>query len=448
MTVEQSSVFTLRQAEATVARLRDTFRSGRTKPLAWRRDQLTRLRALLTENRTAIADALWADLRKNPAEVDATEIGSTLREIDDYLEHLEEWTAPQPAAVSLNRPGIPQGATARTEFDPLGVALVISAWNYPVNLLLTPVAGALAAGNAVVIKPADYAVRTSALLAELLPQYLDTDATAVVEGGSEETTHLLAQRFDHIFYTGNGTVGRIVMTAAAKNLTPVVLELGGKSPVFVDRDADIATVAQRLALTKFANAGQTCVAPDYVLTDPETASALQDALAEVIRGLYGADPQASATYGRIINERHFDRISALLASGRTVTGGQSDRVDTYIAPTVLADVRPDEPVMQEEIFGPILPILTVADLDEAIDFINDRDKPLALYAFTENDITRRRLTAETSSGALNFGLPIAHLGVPTLPFGGVGESGMGSYHGQYSIETFSHRKAVLDVPLS
>ncbi|MER5939215.1 aldehyde dehydrogenase family protein [Streptomyces sp. NPDC001928] len=437
--------FTAAEATTLVNRLRATFRTGRTKPLAWRREQLTRLRDLLTDNRAAIAEALYADLRKNRAEADAMEIDTTIVEIDDYLEHLEEWTAPQPAPVTVH--GVP-GSTARTVFDPLGVALVISAWNYPINLLLVPVAGALASGNAVVIKPAEYAAHTSALLAELLPAYLDTDATAVVEGGAPETTVLLEQHFDHIFYTGNGTVGRIVMTAAAKNLTPVALELGGKSPVFVDRDADITTVAQRLARTKFANAGQTCVAPDYVLTDPDTATALQAALVVAIKELFGEDPQTSDAYGRIINERHFDRLSALLGSGRTVTGGQTDRSDTYIAPTVLADVRPDEPVMQEEIFGPILPILTVADLDEAIAFINDRDKPLALYAFTESNTTKRRLAAETSSGGLNFGLPMRHLSVPTLPFGGVGESGMGNYHGRYSIETFSHRKAVLDVPLS
>ncbi|MEV5910425.1 aldehyde dehydrogenase family protein [Streptomyces chartreusis] len=437
--------FTTAEASALVDRLRATFRTGRTKPLAWRRQQLIRLRDLLTDNRAAIADALYADLRKNRAEVEAMEIGTTIVEIDDYLEHLEEWTAPQPAPVTV--PGVP-GSSARTQFDPLGLALVISAWNYPINLLLVPVAGALAAGNAVVIKPAEYAAHTSALLAELLPAYLDTDATAVVEGGAPETTVLLEQHFDHIFYTGNGTVGRIVMAAAARNLTPVALELGGKSPVFVDRDADVTTVAQRLTQTKFANAGQTCVAPDYVLTDPDTAAELQAALAVAIKGLFGGDPQSSDAYGRIVNERHFDRLSPLLGSGRTVTGGQSDRADKYIAPTVLADVRPDEPVMREEIFGPILPILHVADLDEAIAFINDRDKPLALYAFTENDTTKRRLAAETSSGGLNFGLPMHHLAVPTLPFGGVGESGMGNYHGRYSIETFSHRKAVLDVPLS
>ena len=434
------------EAAALVARLRTTHRSGRTKPLAWRREQLTRLRALLTDNRKAIAEALWADLRKNADEVDRAEIDLTVLEIDDYLENLEGWLAPQPAEIAA--PHLPEGTTAHTEFDPLGVALVLSAWNYPIYLLLTPVAGALAAGNAVVVKPSELAEQTSALLARLVPDYLDPDAVALVEGGVAQTTSLLVQDFDHVFYTGNGTVGRIVMRAASEHLTPVTLELGGKSPVFVDRDADIATVAARIAATKFTNAGQTCVAPDYVLTDPETAQSLTVALAQAVQDLYGDDPRASGSYGRIVNERHFDRLRKLLDSGRTVIGGQSDRAEKYIAPTVLLDVRADEPVMQEEIFGPILPILTVADLTEAIDFINDRDKPLALYAFTGNDTTKSRLIVETSSGAVNFGLPIYHLTVPALPFGGVGESGTGNYHGRYSLEAFSHRKTVFDAPLN
>ncbi|WP_037678079.1 aldehyde dehydrogenase family protein [Streptomyces albus] len=438
--------FTTEHAAALTGRLRATFRSGRTKPLAWRKEQLSRLRALLTENGDAIAAALHTDLRKSRAESDSMEIAATVTEIDHYLEHLEEWLRPRPAGVP--EAAFPEGTTARTQYDPLGVALVISAWNYPVNLLLVPVAGALAAGNAVVAKPSELSPATSALMARLLPEYLDEDAVAVVEGAVPETTALLAQPFDHVFYTGNGTVGRIVMKAAAEHLTPVTLELGGKSPAFVDRDADLATTAARLAATKFANAGQTCVAPDYVLTDPDTARALETALTAVIEQLFGPDPQSSDAYGRIVNERHFDRVAALLDSGRTVTGGSHDRGDRYIAPTVLADVEPDAPVMREEIFGPVLPIVTVDGLDEAIAFINERDKPLALYAFTDNDATRERLAAETSSGALNFGLPIYHLAVPELPFGGVGPSGTGSYHGRYSLATFSHHKAVLDVPLS
>lgn len=432
------------QPADTVARLRATFRTGRTKPVEWRTTQLRRLREMLTERGGELVDALHADLGKSSAEAHRTEIGFTVREIDHTLDHLAEWLRPEPAPV----PAHLGEATARTQYDPLGVVLVIAPWNYPAQLLLTPMIGALAAGNAVVAKPSELAPATSAVLARLLPRYLDADAVAVVEGGIPETTALLAERFDHIFYTGNGAVGRIVMTAAVQHLTPVTLELGGKSPVFVDRDADIETVAARLAAGKFLNAGQTCVAPDYVLTDPETARALEPALVTAIEALYGADPQASAEYGRIVNERHFDRLSSLLDSGRTVVGGKGDRATKYLAPTVLADVDPKSPVMQEEIFGPVLPIVTVADLDEAIEFINDRDKPLALYAFTESDTTKDRLAAETSSGGLGIGLPLAHLTVSDLPFGGVGESGMGNYHGRYSIETFSHRKAILEKPLS
>ncbi|MEV5945818.1 aldehyde dehydrogenase family protein [Streptomyces sp. NPDC051993] len=436
---------TIEQPADIVARLRATFRSGRTKPVEWRTTQLRRLREMLTTHGDDIARALHADLGKSSTEAFRTEIDFTVREIDHTLDHLAEWLRPKSAPVPAH---LGADATAWTQYDPLGVVLVIAPWNYPVQLLLTPLLGALASGNAVVVKPSELAPAASSTMARLLPQYLDTDAVAVVEGAVPETTALLAERFDHIFYTGNGVVGRIVMRAAAEHLTPVTLELGGKSPVFVDRDTDLSAVAARLARGKFLNAGQTCVAPDYVLTDPTTARALESELARAVEDLFGTDPQHSPEYGRIVNERHFDRLSALLASGRTVTGGAGDRADKYIAPTVLADVAPGSPVMQEEIFGPILPIVTVPGLDDAIDFINDRDKPLALYVFTDSATTRERLAAETSSGGLGFGLPLAHLTVSDLPFGGVGESGMGSYHGRYSIETFSHRKAVLSKPLA
>ncbi|OIJ89925.1 aldehyde dehydrogenase family protein [Streptomyces sp. MUSC 14] len=434
----------IEQPADIVARLRATFATGRTKPVDWRTEQLRRLRALLTERGADLAAALHADLGKSGTEAYRTEIDFTIREIDHTLDHLADWLRPEPAPVPAH---LGADATAWTQYDPLGIVLVIAPWNYPAQLLLAPMVGALASGNAVVVKPSELAPATSAALAELIPAYLDTDAVAVVEGGVPETTALLAERFDHIFYTGNGTVGRIVMRAAAEHLTPVTLELGGKSPVFVDRDTDLDVVADRLARGKFLNAGQTCVAPDYVLTDPETAAALEARLVRAVEALFGTDPAKSPEYGRIVNERHFDRLSGLLGSGRVVVGGASDRTAKYIAPTVLADVDPASAVMQEEIFGPILPIVTVSGPDEAIAFINDRDKPLALYVFSESERTRGRIAAETSSGGLGYGLPLAHLTVSDLPFGGVGESGMGNYHGRYSIETFSHRKAVLDKPL-
>ncbi|WP_030613784.1 aldehyde dehydrogenase family protein [Streptomyces fulvoviolaceus] len=432
------------QPADVVARLRATFRTGRTKPVEWRTTQLRRLREMLTENGADLAAALHADLGKSSTEAYRTEIDFVIREIDHTLDHLADWLRPESAPVPAHLGG---DATAWTQYDPLGVVLVIAPWNYPAQLLLAPVVGALAAGNAVVVKPSEMAPATSAAIARLLPAHLDTDAVAVVEGGIPETTALLAERFDHIFYTGNGAVGRIVLRAAAEHLTPVTLELGGKSPAFVDRDADLDVVADRLARGKFLNAGQTCVAPDYVLTDPETATALEPLLARAVETLFGTDPAASGEYGRIVNERHFDRLSGLLDSGRTVVGGVGDRTTKYLAPTVLADVDPKSPVMQEEIFGPILPIVTVPGLDEAIGFINDRDKPLALYVFTASEDTHARIAAETSSGGLGYGLPLAHLTVSDLPFGGVGESGMGNYHGRYSIETFSHRKAILEKPL-
>lgn len=432
------------QPADVVARLRATFRTGRTKPVEWRTAQLHRLREMLTDSGPELAAALHADLGKSTAEAQRTEIGFTIREIDHTLDHLTEWLRPEPAPVPAHL-----GADARawTQYDPLGVVLVIAPWNYPAQLLLTPLVGALAAGNAVVVKPSEMAPATSAVLAGLLPAHLDTDAVAVVEGGVPETTALLAERFDHIFYTGNGTVGRVVMRAAAEHLTPVTLELGGKSPAFVDRGTDLDVVADRLVRGKFLNAGQTCVAPDYVLTDPETAAALEPKLARAVEAVYGTDPATGDEYGRIVNERHFDRLVGLLDSGRVVVGGDSDRTTKYIAPTVLVDVDPAAPVMREEIFGPVLPVVTVPDLDAAIGFINDRDKPLALYVFSESDGTRERIAAETSSGGIGNGLPLAHLTVSDLPFGGVGESGMGNYHGRYSIETFSHRKAVLEKPL-
>ncbi len=432
-------------AAEVVGRLRATFNTGVTRPLDWRVDQLQRLRALLVENEQELLDALWADLRKNAAEAKMQEIDFTVADIDEALANLESWLEPRPVEVPAH---FGPTTTAYTTYDPLGVVLVIAPWNFPLHLLIDPIIGALAAGNTVVAKPSEMSVHTSAVASRLLRQYFDADVLTVVEGGAEETTALLAQRFDHIFYTGNGTVGRIVMAAAAKNLTPVTLELGGKSPVFVAPDADVNETAQRLVGAKFGNAGQQCIAPDYVLADPATAAALVPALRAAVDAQFGTTPQTSGGFGRIINERHFDRLTTLLDSGRTAVGGQHDRDDLFIAPTVLTDVDPASPVMQEEIFGPILPVVEVEDLDAAIAFINERDKPLALYAFTTSEATKSRLVKETSSGGVAWGQPVMQLLMPGLPFGGVGESGMGRYHGRYSLETFSHLKAVADVPLS
>ncbi|MFB2555890.1 aldehyde dehydrogenase family protein [Herbiconiux liangxiaofengii] len=424
--------------------LRSGFDSGITRSLAWRTDQLRALKRLIVENSAELEDALFLDLGKNPTEAVLTELNVVTAEIDHTLAHLRRWLRPR-------RVGVPLGlapASASTMLEPLGVVLVIAPWNYPVQLLLAPVVGALAAGNAVLMKPSELAPATSALVARLVPQYLDDRAVAVVEGGVDVTTGLLEERFDHIFYTGNGTVGRIVMTAAAKHLTPVTLELGGKSPVYLDDTVDLAAAARRIAWGKFMNAGQTCVAPDYLLATPEVAAALTPHLVDAIAELYDGDPRSSSSYGRIVNDKQYGRLKGLLGSGRVVVGGRSDDRTRYLAPTVLADVPRDSPVMQQEIFGPILPVVTVSGLDDAIAFIRAGEKPLALYAFTSSKSAAKRILTETSSGAVGFGVPVAHLTVAGLPFGGVGESGMGSYHGRRSIETFSHEKAVLAKPLA
>jgi aldehyde dehydrogenase (NAD+) len=430
-------------AAALVTRLRTTFRTGRTKAVGWRRAQLEALRTMLREQEEVFVRALHDDIGKSDAEARRTEVGFVVNEIDHTLEHLDGWLAPESAPL----PAALLPAEGKVVREPLGVVLVIGPWNYPLHLVLAPLVGVLAAGNCAVVKPSELAPGVSAAIAEQLPRYLDTDAVAVVEGAIPETTALLAERFDHIFYTGNGAVGRIVMTAAAKHLTPVALELGGKSPALVDEGVDLELVAQRIVRGKFMNAGQTCVAPDYVLAIGDTAAAIEPHLTAAITAAYGDDPSTSPEYGRIINTRHFDRLSALLADGRLVSGGRTDRGSKYIEPTVLADVDPSSPVMAEEIFGPVLPIVSVADLDAAIAFIVGRDKPLALYAFSDSAATKERVLNETSSGAIGFGIPVAHLTASDLPFGGVGESGLGRYHGKYSIDTFSHLKAVLDKPL-
>ncbi|WP_066038567.1 aldehyde dehydrogenase family protein [Herbiconiux solani] len=435
MTLESTTV----PSSPVVPVLRAAFDSGITCSLRWRTRQLEALKRMLVERSAEFEDALFADLGKNPAEAQLTEIGIVLAEIEHTLAHLRGWLRPRRVRVPLGL----APATASTMLEPLGVVLVIAPWNYPVQLLLAPVVGALAAGNAVLLKPSELAPATSALMAELVPQYLDNRAVTVVEGGVEITTELLAERFDHIFYTGNGAVGRIVMTAAAKHLTPVTLELGGKSPVYVDDTVDLAAAARRIAWGKFMNAGQTCVAPDYLLATRPVADALVPHLIDAIAELYDGDPRSSSSYGRIINDKQFTRLTGLLEGETVLTGGRSDERTRYLAPTVLGDVDRHAPVMQQEIFGPLLPIVTVTGLDDAIGFIRAGEKPLALYAFTNSKTAARRILTETSSGAVGFGAPVAHLGVAGLPFGGVGESGMGNYHGRRSIETFSHEKAVL-----
>ncbi|MCU1436936.1 MAG: aldehyde dehydrogenase family protein [Naasia sp.] len=432
------------EGAAVVGRLRAAYESGITKPYAWRVAQLRALRRMLDEEEDAFEAALLADLGKHPVESVVTEIGLVRLEIDHVLKHLRGWLRPRRVPV----PAIALPATARTMYEPLGVALVIAPWNYPVLLSLSPAIGALAAGNALVLKPSELAPATSALLAELLPARLDRRAVAVVEGGVPQTTDLLEQRFDTIFYTGNGRVGRIVAAAAAKQLTPVTLELGGKSPVYVDGTGDLRAAAERIVWGKFLNAGQTCVAPDYLLATADVAARLVPLLREAVLARYGEHPESNPDYARIPDERRFDRLLPLLADGDAAVGGTADRGRLHVAPTVLTGVARDAPIMQEEIFGPILPLIEVTGLDDAIRFVNAGDKPLALYVFSTDRAVRRAWLTRTSSGAVGFDAPNVHLSVPGLPFGGVGGSGTGAYHGERSLRVFSHEKAVFAKPLA
>jgi aldehyde dehydrogenase (NAD+) len=428
-----------------LAALRHTVTSRVSADLGWRRAQLGALRRLLVEHEAELLDAITADVGKPRLEARMTETYVTVEEIDHLLAHLEEWTAPRPVSLPLTlRP-----ARAHVQLQPKGVVLVIAPWNYPLNLLLSPMAGALAAGNTVVLKPSEHTPQLAELVARLVPQYFPADVARVVTGGVEETTALLEQRFDHIFFTGSGRVGRIVMRAAAEHLTPVTLELGGKSPTFVDESVDLAAAARRIVWGKFTNAGQTCVAPDHVLV---THAARDELLAELVIALqefFGKDPRLSPDLGRIVDDRQHARLVGLLeaATGTVVVGGQHDAAERYLAPTVLVDVDADAAIMQEEIFGPILPVVAVDDHHEAIALITARDHPLALYVFSDRQEVRDAFAHRTTSGGMAFGAAVIHVGAAQLPFGGVGASGMGSYHGRASLEELSHRRSVLDKPL-
>jgi aldehyde dehydrogenase (NAD+) len=424
---------------ALVARLRAGFDAGRTRPAAWRREQLGRLAALVTENRDALVAALQADLHKPAIEAWTTDLSFVLSEVRLARSKLHAWMKPERVATPLRL----QPAKSWIAREPVGVVLVIAPWNYPVQLALAPLAAAIAAGNAAVVKPSEVTPHVSRALGELVPRYLDPEAIACVEGGVAETTALLEERWDHIFYTGNGRVGRIVMQAAARHLTPVTLELGGKSPVIVDESCDLDVAARRITWAKFLNCGQTCIAPDYLLVHASRETELIAKIAANVCAFYGHDPSRSPDLGRIVDEAHVDRLAKLLESGTVVFGGEVDRAERWVAPTLLRDVPPDSPVMREEVFGPILPVLAVRDVAEAIRFVNERDKPLALYVFTDRAEVEEAVIARTSAGGVCVNAVLWHIGNPRLPFGGVGESGMGVYHGRFGFETFSHRKSVM-----
>jgi acyl-CoA reductase-like NAD-dependent aldehyde dehydrogenase len=417
---------------------RQFFATGTPKNLDFRKEQLKKLKAAVTQAKEDVLKALKADLSKPELE-GYFDIISINQEIDYALKHLNTWVKPRKVPTAFEQ--FP--ATARIAPEPLGVVLIIGPWNYPFSLVISPLVGAIAAGNCAIIKPSELAPHTSAVVRKLIEATFASNYIAVIEGGIETSQQLLAEKFDHIFFTGGTKVGRIVMEAAARHLTPVTLELGGKSPCIVDKETNLRETAKRITWGKFINAGQTCIAPDYLLVDAAIEKDLVTAMQGCLQEFYGENPAQSPDYGRIINERQFTRLESLLGQGEILCGGITDGASRYIAPTLMRGVSLDSPLMEEEIFGPILPILTYQEVGEAIALINSRPKPLALYVFSLNGAFSRQVVDSTSSGGVCVNDTIMHVGVIDLPFGGVGDSGMGRYHGKASFETFSHYKSIL-----
>ncbi len=415
------------------------FLTHATRELGFRRDALKRLRRAILDYEPQLCEALHADLGKGAAESYMSEIGMVLAGLGDTLSHLRRWSRPKRVLTPMAQ--FPSSAEVIPE--PCGVALIVSPWNYPVLLGLDPLVAAIAAGNCAVIKPSELSPHVSGVLAKMLGEIFPREFVAVVEGGIAESNALLEQPFDTIFFTGSPAVGRIVMAAAARHLTPVTLELGGKSPCLIDNTADVALAARRIAFGKILNAGQTCVAPDYVLIDKAQKDAFVEAFALSVEQMLGKEPLANSQLPRIVNARHFGRIMALMQGARAAVGGQGDAATLRIAPTLLTEVTPDSPCMQEEIFGPVLPVLTYESLAEAEAFVLSRPKPLACYIFSTSSRHIERLKSHLSFGGGCVNDTIVHLAVAGLPFGGVGNSGMGAYHGYAGFRAFSHEKSVL-----
>lgn len=417
------------------------FHSGRTRSVSFRLEQLGRLKDSIERNERLLHDALYKDLRKSELEAYATEIGLVLDSIRYTMKHLRRWAKPK----RVKTPLFLMPSTSRILSEPYGTVLIISPYNYPVYLFLEPLIGAIAAGNCAVLKPSEMTPNVSAALHTIIAETFDEAYVRIVEGEREATSALLAAAFDYIFFTGSVLVGKIVMEAAAKQLIPVTLELGGKSPVIVDRSANLSIAAKRIIWGKLLNAGQTCIAPDYVLVHEDVKDALVGKMKDTIAAFYGANPGLSPDFGRIVNERHFHRLATIIDRDRAnvIAGGRVDKADLYIEPTLLAAKSWDDAAMSEEIFGPILPILPFRELEEAVSQIIDRPKPLSLYLFTENRAVEREVLERISFGGGCVNDTVMHVSSAYMPFGGVGHSGIGGYHGKYSFDLFSHKKSIL-----
>jgi len=419
--------------------LRLVFQSGRTESFAWRRAQLLALQRFLRERETDIAAAVHADLGKSGRETFLTETSFLAGEIRYALKHLKGW-------MQSSRRGVPlhyQFGQGAIRPEARGVVLIIGAWNYPLQLVLAPLVAALAAGNCIVLKPSELAPRTAELIADSVGEYLDSQAVRVVAGGIADAQALLAERFDFVFYTGGRNGGRQVLLAAARHIMPVALELGGKNPCIVEKDAVLKTAARRIVWAKFLNAGQTCIAPDYLLVHADVEKKLLSLMQQAVRDFFGADPRTSPDYSRIVNDHHFTRLERLLQDGTIVSGGQTHRDSRYIAPTILRGVPAGSGMMESEIFGPLLPVLTYRSLEEALSFIAGRDDPLAVYLFSSKRATAKKVLCGTRSGSFCCNDLLFQSAIHTLPFGGTGKSGFGAYHGKAGFETFSLRRSIL-----
>jgi aldehyde dehydrogenase (NAD+) len=425
--------------QSAVDKQKQFYKEGKTKPLGVRKQTLEKLADVIKENEKEILLALKQDLNKSEMETYTTEIGILLEEIRFTLKHIDEWSAP----VKVKTAKTHVGSKAYKVPEPYGAALIIAPWNYPLQLALSPIIGAIAAGNTAIIKPSELTPHTSNLITGLIDSHFDPEYITVIEGGVETTQLLLEQYFDYIFFTGSVPVGKVIMEAAAKQLIPVTLELGGKSPCIIDETANVPLAAKRVAFGKVTNAGQTCVAPDYLFIHKEVKEEFIQEFQKAIMGFYGKNPLTNDTYGRIVNERHFNRLTGYLQDGDILTGGSVDHASLKIEPTLMVPKDDTVPVMQDEIFGPIFPLMEYEDLDEVIRFINDRPKPLALYLFTSEDHVSDKVNNSISYGGGCVNDTLMHLATPYLPFGGVGESGIGNYHGESSFAAFSHYKSIL-----
>ena len=438
MKIENTSA---QRIESIVRAQREFFLTGKTRKHDFRREQLQRLQRAMKEWARPLFDALWQDLHKSEQEATLTELSIVEGEIRNHLHHLKRWMRPERRSTPLKM----MPSRSRVVSEPLGTALIISPWNYPVQLLLNPLVGAISAGCTAVLKPSPYTPNVARVIEQMITATFEEKYIAVVQGNRDVNTSLLAQRYDVIFFTGSPSLGRIVMQAAAKHLTPVVLELGGKSPCIVDKGADVKIAAQRIAWGKTLNAGQTCIAPDYLLIHHSLQQQFIEEFKLAVERLHGKDPRSSQHYVRLVNDRAWERVASYLKDGRVVAGGEHIREERYIAPTLLSDVNPSAPVMQEEIFGPVLPMITFDEREEIVRFITEREKPLAFYYFGKEEKGWKMLR-RTSSGGACINDTIMHIANEGLPFGGVGNSGMGAYHGKLSYDAFSHYRAVVVTP--